>query len=139
VTDDGFQMDTLAGEGWRPFEDEGFISFTGPIFHHEEDTMRYCFIPDERHRNRNNAVHGGMLMTFADRAFGTVCHQAAEGPVVTVQMDSYFTQIAELGRPIFISCRVIRKARSLIFIDGDCTQDDRIVATMRGVFKILPR
>jgi acyl-coenzyme A thioesterase PaaI-like protein len=59
-------------EGFTPTDlIDPFEVHLGPIYERPERTgRRFLLIADERHVNGRGVVHGGMLMTFADLAFG---------------------------------------------------------------------
>src|SRR3954447_15932477 len=64
--------------GWEAVDDPGFIGLVGPIFRRGRDGCdEYGFVAAPKHANVRNVVQGGMLMTFADRAFGRTAWQAA--------------------------------------------------------------
>jgi acyl-coenzyme A thioesterase PaaI-like protein len=84
-----------SADGWEAMDDPGFIGLVGPVFRracgeHDE----YGFRADPKHANMRHVVQGGMLMTFADRAFGRTAWQAAGRGVATVQFDMQFVSAA---------------------------------------------
>lgn len=127
-------------EGWIAMEDEGFIGLVGPLYHRPFDggpVSRFRFFPEARHRNRNEVVHGGMLMTFADRALGyTVRSGDLARRQVTVQLDFHFVRSAAIGEAVDFEGRVIRETRNFVFVDGTMSAGGQTVLTARGIWKI---
>ena len=58
-----------------PFED-----YVGPIWYRRQDDGVHCLMPtEERHTNGGGALHGGVLLTFADYALCSAASFAASG------------------------------------------------------------
>ena len=63
----------LKKSGWRLKSDDGFVGHVGGLWlRNVAGQIQVAFIAQPFHANRNGVVHGGMLMTFADRALGQV-------------------------------------------------------------------
>ena len=129
----------LAADGWQPDDDEGFVALVGPIWRRKSgETDRYAFMAESKHYNRGGVVHGGMLMTFADRAIGRTCRYAnGHQPQATAQLDMHFVDAVRVGEVVEARCRVVRRTRSLIFMAADLAVGTRVVATANGVWKTL--
>jgi acyl-coenzyme A thioesterase PaaI-like protein len=134
--DEGFDP---ASGGWQPISDDGFIGLVGPIWQKsDENGMRFAFLADVKHRNRRRVVHGGMIMTFADRAFGmTARHATGQKPQATIQLDVHFVSPVQIGEFVEVRPEVVRRTRSMIFMKGDLMIAARVVATANGIWKIL--
>lgn len=129
-------------DDWIAMGDEdGFIALVGPLFHRPFDggpVSWFRFLPDDRHRNRNDVVHGGMLLTFADRSLGWASRRGKmERRQATVQLDVHFIRPVMVGPPVDLEARLIRETRSLLFVEGTLTSGGEVVATAKGVWKIL--
>jgi uncharacterized protein (TIGR00369 family) len=129
----------LAAAGWEPDDDAGFAAFVGPVLKRiSGETDRYAFVAEPKHHNRRGVVHGGMLMTFADRAMGRACRFAnAHRPQATVQLDVHFVDAVHVGELVEATCRVVRRTRALVFASAELTVGARVVATANGVWKTL--
>ncbi|HLH87453.1 MAG TPA: PaaI family thioesterase [Xanthobacteraceae bacterium] len=129
----------LAADGWQPDDDEGFVALVGPIWRRTSgETDRYAFMAEPKHHNRRGVVHGGMLMTFADRAIGRACRYAnGHQPQATVQLDMHFVDAVQVGELVEAKCRIVRRTRSVMFASADLTVGPRVVATAKGVWKTL--
>jgi acyl-coenzyme A thioesterase PaaI-like protein len=127
-----------SADGWEAMDDPGFIGLVGPVFRracgeHDE----YGFRADPKHANMRHFVQGGMLMTFADWAFGRTAWQAAGRGVATVQFDMQFVSAARMGDFVETRPEVVRRTAALVFMRGTLLSGTRVVATAHGVWKIL--
>lgn len=125
--------------GWTPYSDEGFIGLVGPLWTRQSDDNHfYGFKAESKHHNRRGVVQGGMLMTFADRSMGMTCWYANERqPQATVQLDMHFIDAVQVGEFVEAKCNVIRRTRSLVFMNAELVVGTRVVATATGVWKTL--
>jgi acyl-coenzyme A thioesterase PaaI-like protein len=128
-----------AANGWQPYIDEGFIGLVGPFWTRVEgDKHLYAFKAEHKHHNRRGVVQGGMLMTFADRTMGMTCWYAnGQRPQATVQLDMHFIDAVQVGEFVESKCKVVRRTRALVFMEGELFVGDRVVATAKGVWKTL--
>ncbi|MET0314069.1 MAG: PaaI family thioesterase [Hansschlegelia sp.] len=127
---------------WERFDDAGFIDLVGPLRQRRDvsGVRAFGFVATEKHANLIGLVHGGMLMTLADRALGVGAWDSAKGkPCVTIQFDMQFVSAAKMGEFVEIQPEVLRVSSSLVFMRGDVKVGERIVATANGVWKMLER
>lgn len=128
-----------AGHGWAPVEDKGFIAHVGPL-HLRGSDGAYAFRAEQKHANLIGVVHGGMLMSFADRALGETAMRAADGAnCVTIQLEMKFIDVGRLGNWIEIRPQLVKRTGSLVFMRGDVHDGTRLLASADGVWKILRR
>ncbi|GJD54151.1 PaaI family thioesterase [Methylobacterium dankookense] len=124
--------------GFEPIHDVGFIDHVGPVYRRADGA--YGFRAAQKHANLIQVVHGGMLMSFADRALGETAMAAADGAnCVTIQMEMQFIDVARLGDWIEARPEVVRRTGSLVFLRTDLRAGERRVAAATGVWKILRR
>ena len=124
--------------GWEAMDDPGFIGLVGPVVRcgcgdHDE----YASLAAPKHASMRDVVQGGMLMTFADRAFGRTAWQVAGRGVATVQFDMQFVSAARMGDFVETRPEVVRRTAALVFMRGTLLAGTRVVATAHGVWKIL--
>lgn len=127
---------------WVEEEDDGFIKLVGPILHRttSNESGRFRFHAEAKHKNRAGYVQGGMLMTLADRAMGKTARQGDPTRAqATVQFDMQFLEPVKIGETVEISCTVVRETRQLVFMRGELFVEDRQVASAHGVWKIIAR
>lgn len=125
--------------GWEPFDGKGFVDLVGPLYcRRGEDGLRaFGFVATEKHANLIGLVHGGMLMTLADRALGVGAWDSAGGPCVTIQMDMQFLSAVKMGEFAEIAPELVRRTRSLVFLRGTVKVGERPTAMATGIWKIL--
>src|SRR6195952_6063092 len=126
-------------EGWSLVEDAGFIAHVGPLYVRTADGA-YAFRAEQKHANLIGVVHGGMLMSFADRALGETAMRAADGAnCVTIQLEMKFIDVGRLGDWIAVRPQVVKRTGSLVFMRGDVREGARLLGSADGVWKILRR
>ena len=77
----------------------GFGRQIGPLYEKRGEGLSYAraFRVEEHHTNGMGNCHGGMLMAFADTAFGHVVTMAHHRYWVTVRLLTDFVSAAHLG------------------------------------------
>lgn len=125
--------------GWTPFEDPGFVALTGPVYWREAGGPKdFAFRTEDKHVNLVGIVHGGMLVTFADRALSICARDAAGGAgCVTIEMNVQFVGAAKIGDVIETTPEIVRKTSSLIFVRTVLTCEGRAIAAISGIWKVL--
>lgn len=133
--------ETLILQGWIHDPSEGFIALLGGLWHREVDGVREIgLLAQPEHANRNGTVHGGMLMSFVDRAFGMTARLAAGAPRgATVSLNNQFLAPMHPGQFAWIAPRVVRMTLRLAFIEGTVICDDEPLVMSQGVWRIARR
>lgn len=124
--------------GWHhwmpgdPFEDH-----VGPFYmRRDEKGVECAFLPGPHCRNGYGMIHGGALMTFADFALFMI--PAASGDAVhgvTVTMNCEFIASAPAGIRLIARGETVRAGRSLVFVRGMITSEERVVLSFSGTIK----
>jgi uncharacterized protein (TIGR00369 family) len=127
-------------EGWKIMKSPGgFSALVGPIWARKRDgTWEYGFIAEDKHENRQGAIHGGMLMTFADHAIGMAAWEGGgRRKCVTMQLETQF--LAPVVNGDFVECRaeIVRAARTVVFMRGFLLVRERPVLAATGIWKIV--
>ena len=130
--------------GWQTYDlHDTFDTVVGPFFSRPDPDgqMRCAFRAEQKHMNAGDRMHGGCLMTFADIAMFQIAYQEMEGASgVTVQLDSTFIDGGYVGELIEATGQVTKAGKSLIFVRGQITTDERLLMTFSGVIrKFTPR
>ena len=128
-----------AAEGWHTSTDAEFIGLVGPIWRKlEGDRLLFGLLAEERHGNRNGAVHGGMLMTLMDHAIAMNSWETTgRRRQATIQLDVQFVSAVMKGDFLIVRSEVVRATRSVNFMRGTATIGDRIAVTANGIWKML--
>ena len=130
----------LAADGWAPLGVTHFSATAGPYWMRQQgDVLEVGLLTGEQHGNGHlGTVHGGVLMCFADIAFGIVVTAAIGAPhCTTTQLSFNFTRAAKIGS--FVTCRpeAVHKASSLVFARGVFQVGERVIGHGEGIFTIL--
>ncbi len=128
-----------ASEGWKPLRTGGFPGLVGPYLSRREGTgWSYGFTAEARHLNVGGVVHGGALIAFADETLGmTLWEAAGRRALTTVQLNTHFIAPVREGEFVTLRAEVLRRTRTLLFVRGLLCVEDRMVAALDGVWKIL--
>lgn len=121
---------------WR----RGFVRQIGPLYrrpHNGAFTM--AFRVEEHHTNGMSNAHGGMLMSFADMAWGHVVSVETSSYWVTVRLTLDFLSSARLGDWVEGGGEVLSTADDLFVVRGKIWSGDRLLMTGTGVFKPIQR
>jgi len=124
---------------WQPRLTNDFTHFVGPVLERFEDGKRiFAFQADRRHANDRGVVHGGMLVTFADQAFGElVLDSVGRKLCATIQLNTHFIAAVQIGDLVEGRGEIVRGTRSLVFVRGMLSVGDRAVAAIDGIWKVL--
>jgi uncharacterized protein (TIGR00369 family) len=130
--------------GYRRFRaTTGFIGVNGPLWvWHEGGAFKLGFRVEPRHCNPMGHCHGGMLATFADMllpigAIATVPELERRFlPTVSLQVD--FMAAARLGDWVEGEMQVLRRTRTMVFMQGVVRSNGETALRASGVFKIGP-
>lgn len=122
---------------WR----RGFGRLIGPLYRRFHDGQGVMgFRVEEAHTNGMANAHGGMLMTFADMAWGHVVSVETSSYWVTVRLTCDFLSSARTGNWVEGAGEVLSRADELYLVRGQVWCGERVLMTGTGVFKpIAPR
>ncbi|SDM01574.1 PaaI family thioesterase [Aliiruegeria lutimaris] len=124
---------------WRNVEIAGFMGHIGPLQRSTRngEADRFGLATSDTHANHIGSIHGGVITSLLDQVIALTAWKAAERqPTVTVQMDTRFLGAAKSGDFLEARARLRHATRSLLFVDGEVTCDDRPIATATAVMKI---
>ena len=122
--------------GWERVKGHNFGEMIGPIWRRGD--ALFGIVAAEKHRNHRGVVHGGMLMSFADQAMGMTGRRATgDKPHATMEINIQFIGAVRIGDFVEAHCVVVRKTRSVLFLESKLKVGDRVVAAASGIWKIL--
>jgi acyl-coenzyme A thioesterase PaaI-like protein len=128
----------LTNAGWTLDPDDGFVGHVGGLWRREiGGQAQLAFIARDIHANRNGVVHGGMLMTFTDRALGQTARQvtgARRG--ATVSLTHQFLAPVKIGDLVEITPQVTKATSRLVFMTGTAFVGDAPVISAQGVWRV---
>ena len=118
----------------------GFGRQIGPLYEKLGPGEKYtrAFLVCEHHTNGMMNCHGGMLMAFADTAFGhAVSMRARDHYWVTIRLLTDFLSAAKLGDWVEGTGEVVGVDDDVYTVKGRIWCGDRTVMTGTGIFKTL--
>ncbi|MEQ8282482.1 MAG: PaaI family thioesterase [Parvibaculum sp.] len=141
MTDDLLEENSIAlPEGYQNLNwFHGFGRQIGPLYEKTEVDGRYtrAFLVQEHHTNGMGNCHGGMLMAFADMAFGHAITMEVHRYWVTVRLLTDFLSGAKIGEWVEGTAEVVGREDDFFTVQGRIWSGDRTIMTGTAVFKAL--
>ena len=119
---------------------KGFMKHLGGLELKQISDTQYEFIVEvkEMHLNTGKIAHGGFLSTIADTGMGTAAHRfAGDRRCVTINLDMKFISAGQLGDKLKGDVKILKKTKTLVFINCEISNDKGIVVSASGTWKIL--
>jgi uncharacterized protein (TIGR00369 family) len=119
---------------------QGFMKHLGGLNLKKINDTDYEFIVKvkEMHLNTGEIAHGGFLSTIADTGMGTAAHRAAgDRRCVTINLDMKFISASLLDDELKGTVKILKKTKTLVFINCEISNDKGIVVSASGTWKIL--
>ena len=119
---------------------KGFMKHLGGLELKQINDTQYNFIVEvkEMHLNTGKIAHGGFLSTIADTGMGTAAHRVAgDRRCVTINLDMKFISAGQLGDKLKGDVKILKKTKTLVFINCEISNDKEIVVSASGTWKIL--
>ncbi|SHO43794.1 PaaI family thioesterase [Desulfopila aestuarii] len=119
----------------------GFMQHNGGMLFRKISELEYQFktTVQEYHLNPGGITHGGFIMSLLDSGLGTAVHRllAPDARAATISFDVKFISGSSSGDVLLGTAWVLKKTRSLIFVRGEISCGERLIATAEGVWKVL--
>jgi uncharacterized protein (TIGR00369 family) len=129
-------------EGFKAIENTGpYLSQNGPLYYKKVDGKLVLGLRiEERHTNMRGIVHGGMLVTLADSALGSVLFTARKPPqpMVTVSLTTDFIESAHPGDWVEAHVDVLRIGSRLAYANCHLHVGERRILRASAVFAVVP-
>jgi uncharacterized protein (TIGR00369 family) len=119
---------------------KGFMKHLGGLDLKKIDDTKYEFSVKvkEMHLNTGKIAHGGFLSTIADTGMGTAAHKVAnDRRCVTINLDMKFISAGMLDDELKGVVKILKKTKTLVFINCNISNDKGIVVSASGTWKIL--
>ena len=119
---------------------QGFMKHLGGLDLKKINDTEYEFSVKvkEIHLNTGKIAHGGFLSTIADTGMGTAAHRVAgDRRCVTINLDIKFISAGMLSDNLKGIVRILKKTKTLVFINCEISNDKGIVVFAVGTWKIL--
>ena len=129
-----------ASAGWRLMKAGPMPAGLGiPWSRRVEGVWEYGMLTQPDHVNPAGAVHGGVLMTFADHVLGLYVWAVSKGaPNVTIQLNTHFLAAVAPGDFVVLRGQVTRGAKSLVFVRALLSVGERDVVAADGIWRVFP-
>ena len=119
---------------------KGFMKHLGGLDLKKIDEANYEFTVKVKdiHLNTGKIAHGGFLSTIADTGMGTAAHRVAgDRRCVTINLDIKFISAGMLNDVLKGTVKVLKKTKTLVFINCEVSNDKGLVISASGTWKIL--
>ena len=117
---------------WR----RGFVRQIGPLYRRVEgERSTMGFRVEEHNTNGMKNAHGGMLMSFADMAWGHIVSIETSSYWVTVRLTCDFLSSAHLGDWVEGGAETLSREDGIYIVRGKVWTGDRLLMTGTGIFK----
>jgi acyl-coenzyme A thioesterase PaaI-like protein len=139
---DGAAFDPSA-EGWRALPGAALPGGIGiPWARRQDGAWQYGLLTSAPHANPQGAVHGGVLMTFADHGLSLLAWEAAgRATCITIQLNTHFLDGVRPGEFIELRGEVTRRTSGLVFLRGLVGARNshaiRDVGSVDGVWRVM--
>ena len=119
---------------------KGFMKHLGGLDLEKVDEANYEFTVKVKdiHLNTGKIANGGFLSTIADTGMGTAAHRVAgDRRCVTINLDIKFISTGILDDVLKGTVKVLKKTKTLVFINCEVSNDKGLVISASGTWKIL--
>lgn len=119
----------------------GFVNHNGGLEFRKISATEYQFRTtiQDIHLNPGGITHGGFIMSLMDSGMGTAVHQVLDenAKAATISFDAKFISASKTGDVLLGTAKVLRKTRSLVFMQGEVRSGRHLIATAEGIWKVL--
>ena len=120
----------------------GFMKHNGGLLFREISENEYEFKTTIEENNLNTAgiTHGGYIASIIDSGAGTGAYRAANNSMcVTISLDIKFIGATKLGDEISGFVKILKRTKSMIFLIWHLKNNEKIIASASGIWKILSK
>jgi len=119
----------------------GFMKHNGGLQFRQisKSDYEYKTTIEEFHLNAAGITHGGFIVSLLDSGMGTAAHRAL-GPnskAATISLDVKFISGSKAGDKLTGSSKVLKKTKSLVFMQGEIKRGKQLISTAEGIWKVL--
>ncbi len=119
---------------------KGFMQSVGDLSFKKinDSNFEYSIKIKENFLNTGGIAHGGFIATIADTGMGNAAHIAAgDKRCVTINLDIKFISAGKLNEILIGKVKILKRTKTLVFINCEIFGTEKIVATASGTWKIL--
>tara|TARA_Y200000002_G_scaffold330500_1_gene295185 strand:- start:661 stop:1086 length:426 start_codon:yes stop_codon:yes gene_type:complete len=118
----------------------GFMKHNGGLLFRTISENEYEFktIINKNHLNKAGITHGGFICSIIDAGSGTAAHRSSKNfPCVTISLDVKFIGPTKEEDEIIGLVKILKKTKSMIFLNCQLMSKNNIIANASGVWKML--
>lgn len=119
----------------------GFMQHNGGLEFRTISETAYQFRArvQDIHLNPGGITHGGFIMSLMDSGMGTAAHRllGTNARAATISFDVKFISASKTKDLLLGTAKILRKTRSLVFIQGELRCGEQLIATAEGIWKVL--
>jgi uncharacterized protein (TIGR00369 family) len=131
------------GDGWQSWDLIDETRYNTAVLgklamRREGDALRLRMMPERRHTNLADHVHGGTTMGLIDIALFATMHALGSGkagPSVTLELSTQFVGAGDPALPLDAVSEIVRETGRLAFVRGQVVQGDNVVAGYSGIIR----
>ena len=128
---------------WNPHDRTRFnYTVLGELITRREgDFCRLRMVPEHRHTNLQEMIHGATTLSLIDIALFATVHVLSDAearPSVTLELSTQFVGAGDPSRPLDAVSEIVRETGRMVFVRGQVVQEDSVVASYSGIVRKLP-
>jgi len=118
---------------------DGYIGRNGPYYCKERDAggFDYGFLPDHRHGNPNDVIHGAALLGFVDTAFGHLVVASTQRYCATVSLNTDFIGATDVGSWVDAEVYLKKLTGSMAFVGAEVSCGDKLLLSATAIFRLF--
>ena len=120
----------------------GFMRHNGGLYFRKisENFYEFKTTINDLHLNKRGITHGGFVCTLIDAGAGTAVYRSTNHQsCVTVSLDVKFIAPTLKGDEIIGNVEILKKTKSMVFVDCKLKNKSQIVAQASGVWKVFKK
>ena len=120
----------------------GFMHHNGGLMFKEISEVQYEFKTTIKdiHLNKREITHGGFICSLIDAGAGTAVYRTTnQKSCVTVSLDIKFIAPSRLGDEILGKVNILKKTKSMLFVNCNLYINKNIIASATGVWKVIKK
>ena len=133
------------GDGWYSWNPLDRTRFNTAVMgelitRREGDSCRLRMVPQLRHTNLQDMIHGAATLSLIDIALFATVHvlgTGEAGPSVTLELSTQFVGAGNPDQPLDAVTEIVRETGRMVFLRGQVVQGDSVVAGFSGIVRKL--
>ena len=120
----------------------GFMKHNGGLLFRDVSETEFEFKStiQDIHLNKREITHGGFICSLIDAGAGTAVYRASKNQsCVTISLDVKFIAPSRLGDEILGKVSILKKTKSMLFVNCNLYINKNIIASATGVWKVIKK